>query len=217
MRLRKTTNTFLMIALVGVLLGIASPALATILLPNDPNTYPPDVFAMPGGVMVADTGSQSYAGATFRGRYREQVWSDPLNPFCAGCLTFIFQFSNDGPGTLGQESITRSTTADFTGWQTDAGYVDRSSGITPISVDRKQSGVIGFNYTPLVSLLQQSAIMVVATDALSYKAGTIGLIDGTTVTVPGYAPAVPEVSSILLLGTGLFAAGTFVRLRRRKG
>ena len=39
---------------------------------------------------------------------------------------------------------------------------------------------------------------------------------GTGGAESGSVPSVPEVSSILLLGTGLLSAGTFVRLRRRR-
>jgi hypothetical protein len=53
------------------------------------------------------------------------------------------------------------------------------------------------------------------TNSLATVAGNNGVVISGTAS-SGEVPGVPEVNSILLLGTGLLGAGTFVRLRRRR-
>jgi hypothetical protein len=185
--------------------AIAVPMMQASELGNG-DTAPPDVFMNVGGTLLTSI-SDAITTPTFMTNYTEWVYSDPNNVFCANCLDFVLQFTNNGPGIN-----ERFTTASFTGFRVDAGYEDGSGTNVPITVDRSSNGsVIGFNYTGNDDLLagEETALLVIETNANSFTSGSVTVQDGTAGSGPGFAPStgVPEPASLGLLGTGLLIAG----------
>src|SRR5262249_5028603 len=147
---------------------------------------------------------------------------------------FAYQVSVSANST---DSIGRLTALSFFGFQTDVGYTVNGSvlpggvfsdgTVAPELVDRVGTGdVIGFSFNaPLTQLIgpgQTSAVLVTATDATSYAAGSFNLIDGGTTTLPAFQPAgtptpAPEPASLFLLGGGpaLLTRRSLLRKPRR--
>jgi len=209
----KRKGTVLLLIL-GALLMVHTSAKATDLLPGGTVT-PPDSLA-PGGSIVADTGVLSWTGigGAFSGLAETQIYRDPGNVYCAGCLDFIFAVSNNAASTT---SIARISDTSFAGFKTDAGIASNIScnagtNIAPASADRAGAGdVVGFNFAAASQVLpgECSAVLVIETNAVSWKAGTLHTIDGDIGSVASYAPAVPETATTVLLGVAMLMLGLF--------
>jgi hypothetical protein len=209
-------------------LVFANHARADILAPGGSGL--PDIFTFLGGqtLQASITGTWTNSTSTMSGSYLAAVFSDPSNTFGAGDLDFMYQVTNSANSL---DSVGRTTAINFTGSLTDVGFTALGSTlgagfingtVAPVTVDRSISGdSIGFSFTPPVSgsILpgQTSMVLVIETNATSFIAGHLSLIDGGVTTVAAFqpvAPKVPEPSSKWFLAMAL--GGVLLTLCSRK-
>jgi len=212
-----------------VSLCLAAMAHATILPPTGSGPVPPTAFSTPvTGPYLADTGVETFTATnslgqvTISGDYRAAVYADPGNSFCAGCLDFFIWVTSNSTSV---DAIERITDAAFGTFQTDVGYSigtgSTPGGVAPATVDRSSNGsVIGFNFTAPAGVGpgQSTAVLEIETNAQTFVAGTLQIIDSSVASVAAFAPScVPEASSIslTLLGGALLGIGGWRRRRRR--
>jgi hypothetical protein len=183
-----------------------------------------------GNVGIADTGwlpwSYGSGDTATSGLVREVVFreSTATNPFgLVGALDFAIQVQVTGGGLDGDTH--RVSTDSFRGFLTDVSQLVIGAGnlyFVPggkaaLTADRPTAGVVGFNMDTMF-VGDVSNLLIVQTNALSYTAGKIHVIDGGTADISGFAPiSTPEPASIVLFGTFLGMAGCRVVYRRFKG
>ena len=189
-------------------LVIATPLARGTILSNG-GSGPPS-FLFPGGTLLTSLPG-TITTLTFSTSYTTWVYSDPSNTFCAGCLDFVYQFTNQGP-----DVNERFTMYNFGGVKVDAGYDPMTPGPAPLTVDRSTSGeVIGFNYNAKDNLNpgQTTPLLVIEVNATKFTNGFVTAQDGSAAFAAAFAPiqTVPEPSSLGLLGGGLLFAGRFLR------
>lgn len=226
MKIKRARSVVLWLALSAILASSPS-AHASVLTPG-PGAFPPDIFTCAGCTLQAslDTGSITVGALTFD--VVSAVYKDPTNAFAPNDLTFVYQISNSAAST---DSIGRVTAANFTGFQTDVGFLPSGASlqggffvngtVVPELVDRVSAGTVGFSFNAPLTLFiapgTTSVVLEIQTDATNFKAGTVSISDGTTDTVASFGPAasnvVPEPASLVLLGSGLLALSGGIRRR----
>ncbi len=178
-------------------------------------TAPPSPL-FPTGPTLAST-SGTITTPTFTDTYSTWVVSDPGNTFCANCLDFIYVYTLDGPDVNERFSM-----SSFAGFMVDVGT--NPFGVhDPITVDRSSitGAVVGFNFDEFGDEMQpgQTTVdLVIETNAVTFTSGFLSAQDGTAGSGVGFAPqtAIPEPSSMLLMGSGLLALGGFLRRSRNR-
>jgi hypothetical protein len=200
--------------LLGLVFTLAAPLLRASILGDGGSVPPSPLF--PGGTLLATT-SGTISTTTFSATFTESVFSDPANTWCAGCLDFVYQFTDNGPDILA-----RFTMYSFTGFNLDVG-TDPFGVHDPTTIDRSLSGsVVGFNYNPGDEILpgESTPELVIETDATHFDFnGFLSAQDGTAGYAAAFEPSessqpVPEPSSLSLTGSGLLALGGFWRKLR---
>jgi hypothetical protein len=175
------------------------------------------------GTLVTTTGIVPFTALTFTGTLDSWVYTnDPNNPFGPTGLTFVYQIANN----LGSpHNIERLTVNSFVGTQTDAGYFAQNvSQVLPGLIDRVTPDVVGFTFLApigppvnighgVVAPGTDSTLLVVRTDATTFRGTTVSLIDGSTAHAASYAP-VPEPGTLALAASALMGL-IIVRRRRR--
>jgi hypothetical protein len=188
-------------------LSLAIAAVGDVIAPGqlaNPDTLTPNgaiVFFLSGVI----------ATPTFIANYQEQVYSDPFNTFCSGCLDFVFELENTGPDVNG--SITVSG---YTGSKTDVGFDPTTSGVAPLLVERSSDGsVVGFLYPGADTLkpTESTRLLVVETNARTFVQSFISDQDSTAGFGDAVGPQEPqqptdETATLFLLGTGILMAAT---------
>jgi PEP-CTERM motif len=205
----------------SAILVFSGTAHASVLTPG-PGAFPPDIFTMAGATFEGNIITGPVTSGALILTVDAGVYSDPTNTFCAGCLDFVYQVSNSANST---DSVGRVSAVNFTGFQTDVGFLPTGSSlgngfvdgsVSPELVDRVNPSVVGFSFNAPLTLLippgSTSVVLVVQTDATNFTTGNVNIIDGSTFTEPALAPSsTPEPSSFLLFGTGLLSLGCAIR------
>lgn len=170
------------------------------------------VIATAAGTIAAGAGSSHFSVD-----FTEQVFQDPSNIMCAGCLDFVYVFTNHGPDVNERYSM-----SSFAGFTLNVGT--SPFGIhDPTTIDRSNSGNgpnVGFNFPASDEILagQTTVSLVIQTNATTFVPGTVTAQDGTAgSSAAALAPApavIPEPGSLVLMGSGLVAVGGFLRKLR---
>jgi hypothetical protein len=208
----------LMVALVCALAFVATSAQASPL----PSTPPGFVSPVPDEMVtlnIADriaTNSQAFTGTGFSGVLVSEVYRRPSD---SNQLTFTYQLSNNASSA---NVLHRVTVSSFDGFTTDVSRQGPAAQIIPTLADRSTPDVVGFSFLDgfgqgPIRPGQQSALLIVETNAITHVASTAAIIDGTTAMVGTFAPlmAIPEPSTWALGILGVLGLLGMVRKARR--
>jgi hypothetical protein len=200
---------------------VFSTAASAAVLPPGSGGSLPDIFpACPGCTAIeAITGgptTTSFNGVVLTVDIATVVYSDPSNPFGAGKLDFIYQFTNESSSTA---SISHVTARNFAGFMTDVGYTAMGAtfgnfgdffvngSVAPRLVDRNTASTVGFEFA--VPPGEAPNALIIQTDATQFTFGEMKMFfdDGGAMTIgafgPAVTPAVPEPATLSLFALGL--------------
>lgn len=216
------------IAVAAMGFGLAGAAHATLLLPGGGPLAVDIVVAAPGGTVLASNSgalSTPHWSATFRTAVVD-------GPEAGVNLDFYYQVAN---GSSSTDSLGRVTGADFPNgfitnvMQTAAPFDGfTGGGQVAFTGDRDFFGVVGFDFLPgangtgKIDPGESSYTLIIRTNATTYEAGVMGVINGTATFANAFQPSgqppivgpIPEPGTMALLATGLLALGGAARKKR---
>ncbi len=138
--------------------------------------------------------------ASSSANYQVNVYSDPTNPFCAGCLDFVY-FVDDQTASLVNFSV-----SNFGGNPVDVGYVPTTGTFIepPQTISFDTTGDIVFGFGSTLGPGHVTTDLVILTGETSYQGGTVEGIDanGASAFGPSFQP-IPEPSTLVLFGSGI--------------
>lgn len=175
-----------------------------------------------GGVTLFQT-NVSFTSLVFSGTLTSAVLTNDFsNPF--GGLTFTYEFILTS-GLSGEAASSISISGfpgdnGFAGFFTDASYQLPTNGIAPVSITRPSSGsIVRFTFTGPsnadgVDIGQNTALLVVQTDANAWTYGNSSILDSSAAANVLTLVPVPEPASAALLAAG--GAAFLIYFRRRR-
>ncbi|HEU4969362.1 PEPxxWA-CTERM sorting domain-containing protein [Sphingomonas sp.] len=205
----------------------AFPAQAAQVFPGDGIGGPGatiDLFdGMTRGTLLAYSETTGTA-LTFAATFRSAVYRNT-----GGTLDFYYQVVRNGPGSTGSNAIQSFTAANFDGFDTfafrDGSDFDGAGGFSAAgnpgtftsTANRSFSGdVVGVNFgSNNLQDTENSTTYIFRTSAFSFTSGTFGVIDGSTLQGPTFAPTVPEPATWAMMLGGFALAGIATRRSRR--
>ena len=164
----------------------------------------------PAGATVFFTTNATFASTSFSGILTSSVLvGDTSNPYGPGCLTFTYELVLN---SLSPDAASAFSVGSFNGFLTDVSYQTPGIGLAPGLISRSPTGsqAVKFDFSSVGYLLpgQNSAILVIQTDATAYDLGTSTVFDNTgspnvTAVVPGTIHPVPEPAGITFILLGI--------------
>ncbi|MCI0536490.1 MAG: VPDSG-CTERM sorting domain-containing protein [Verrucomicrobiales bacterium] len=185
-----------------------------------PGGVAPLTAGVVGGPELATT-TDAFANGLYSGEiqswvYDDPAWNDGVNP--VGGLTFVYQVRLDDDDGVDLEDISRFTTFTWESFFT-AVEQDASSGEAGVDADRDAApgSTVGFNFAAGFFEGEDSALLIIRSDASAWRPGIGGVINGQTSNVEILAPdrrAVPDGGTTgLLLGLALLSIEGLRRFR----
>jgi len=221
--------------IIGAMLAataIAAPA-GAVLLPAGSTGLAPTPFSAIAATQGTLLASQIFTGTatTFAAEFRQAVYRNTN-----GTLDFYYQVLRTGAGESRSQEIGGFTVAEFNGFTVD-GYAaggdpdgmgffiaannptlaDGTPSGSTTTFGRSSSGEIvriNFGLNGLTGT-ENSATYVFRTNAKSFTSGTFGVINGSTLGGPTFAPTIPEPATWAMMIGGFGMLGAAARRTRR--
>ena len=177
----------------GLLTGVV--AKATTISPG--GSVPAGLLSFGGTDIQFIGGSVAFAGGS--ANYALDIWQDPSNTFCSGCLDFVFLIDNQSTS----EVFDHLSLPNFFGTN-NVGYATGSGNVAPTTITDSLNGMITFDFATGIQPHQVSNYLVIQTDFSAFNVSSLNLTDapGITHSAPSFQP-VPEPSTLMLFGSGV--------------